>query len=144
MNYTITLIRVMRAKSATRQSGCAPKPTLSKRPLINVEEAAGLAAVFGVMASKTRLRLLHALERQGELSPTLLADMVGVKVQAVSNQLQMLTARGIVSSRRNGSFVLYRVEDPCISALLDRGWCLAEDAQQRARPRLRSDKKGKR
>ena len=94
--------------------------------------AARLAEVFAVLASETRLRLLHALEREGELYPTALADTVGMRVQAVSNQLQLLAARGIVSSRRDGGFVLYRLEDPCIATLLDRGWCLAEDAEQRA------------
>lgn len=91
--------------------------------------------MFGVLASETRLRLLHALEREGELGPTALAEAVGMKVQAVSNQLQLLAARGIVSSRRDGAWVLYRLDDPCIAALLDRGWCLAEDADERAASR---------
>ena len=78
--------------------------------------AARLADVFGVLASETRLRLLHALECEGELSPTALADAVGMKVQAVSNQLQLLAARGIVASRRDGVSVLYRIDDPCIAA----------------------------
>jgi DNA-binding transcriptional ArsR family regulator len=54
-----------------------------------------------------------------------------MKVQAVSNQLQLLAARGIVSSRRDGTSVLYRLDDPCIATLLDRGWCLAEDSTLR-------------
>jgi DNA-binding transcriptional ArsR family regulator len=98
---------------------------------MNVEAAAGLAEVFGVLASETRLRLLHALERNGEYSPTALAEAVGMKVQAVSNQLQLLAARGIVSSRREGNSVFYRLDDPCISTLLDRAWCLAEDSTSR-------------
>lgn len=98
---------------------------------MNVKAAARLAEVFGVLASETRLRLLHALERNGEFSPTALADAVGMKVQAVSNQLQLLAARGIVSSRRDGASVLYRLDDPCIAMLLDRGWCLAEDSALR-------------
>jgi len=98
---------------------------------MNVKAAARLAEVFGVLASETRLRLLHALERNGEFSPTALADAVGMKVQAVSNQLQLLAARGIVSSRRDGTSVLYRLDDPCIATLLDRGWCLSEDSTLR-------------
>lgn len=98
---------------------------------MNAKAAARLAEVFGVLASETRLRLLHALERNGEFSPTSLADAIGMKVQAVSNQLQLLTARGIVSSRRDGACVLYRLDDPCIATLLDRGWCLAEDSKLR-------------
>ncbi len=93
--------------------------------------ATRLADVFHVLASETRLRLLHALEREGELPPTDLASAVGMKIQAVSNQLQLLAARGIVSSRRSGASMLYRLHDPCTAVLLDRGWCLAEDAQNR-------------
>lgn len=100
---------------------------------MDVKAAARLAEVFGVLASETRLRLLHALERNGEFAPTALAGAVGMKVQAVSNQLQMLAARGIVSSRRAGNSVFYRLDDPCIAGLLDRGWCLAEDSALRKR-----------
>ena len=98
---------------------------------MNAKAAARLAEVFGVLASETRLRLLHALERNGEFSPTALADAVGMKVQAVSNQLRLLAARGIVSSRRDGNSVFYRLDDPCIGTLLDRGWCLAEESSSR-------------
>lgn len=95
---------------------------------MNAKAAARLAEVFGILSSETRLRLLHALERNGEFSPTALADTLEMKVQAVSNQLQLLVARGIVSSRRDGNSVLYRLDDPCITTLLDQGWCLAEDS----------------
>ena len=125
--YTITLNRVMSLSKST----CPAKPSLADRPLMCAEESARLADVFGVLASTTRLRLLHALERKGEFSPTALADAVGMKVQAVSNQLQLLAVRGIVSSRRDGNSVFYRLDDPCIAILLDRGWCLAEDAALR-------------
>lgn len=117
--------------TSPRRKACPAKPSLGDRPLMNVKAAARLADVFGVLASETRLRLLHALERNGEFSPTALADAVGMKVQAVSNQLQLLAARGIVSSRRDGSSVLYRLDDPCIATLLDRGWCLADDSTLR-------------
>ena len=130
----ITLSRVMKTRRSPKTfgSGCSPKPALPDRALITPEEAVRLADVFGVLASETRLRLLHALARENELTPTALAEVLDMKVQAVSNQLQMLAARGIVSAHRNGASVLYRVKDPCIAALLDRGWCLAEDAAQRA------------
>ena len=116
---------------SSRRKACSSKPALGERPLMNAQAAAQLAEVFGVLASETRLRLLHALERNGEFSPTALADALGMKVQAVSNQLQLLSARGIVSSRRDGASVLYRLDDSCIASLLDRGWCLAEDSALR-------------
>ena len=81
----------------------------------------------------TRLRLLHALVRAGELCVTDLADAIGMKAQAVSNQLQRLTDKGILGSRRNGTQVYYRIVDPCVVALLDQGLCLSEDAETRTR-----------
>jgi DNA-binding transcriptional ArsR family regulator len=83
------------------------------------------------MANDTRLRLLHALVREGELGVNALAQAVGMKPQAVSNQLQRLTDRGILDSRRNGNGVLYRIVDPCVVDLLDRGWCLLADSDRR-------------
>jgi len=96
------------------------------RPLISPEDASQLMRLFKVFASDTRLRLLHALVRDGELCVTDLAAAVGMKPQAVSNQLQRLVDRGILGSRRNGNNVHYRVVDPCVSVLLERGLCLIE------------------
>jgi len=86
---------------------------------------------FKVLANDTRLRLLHALARDGELCVTALGDAVGMKAQAVSNQLQRLAAQGIVEARREGNQVFYRILDPCVTALLDHGLCLAEDSSAR-------------
>jgi DNA-binding transcriptional ArsR family regulator len=79
----------------------------------------------------TRLRLLHALVRAGELSVGDLAAAVAMKPQAVSNQLQRLVDRGILGSRRNGNSIIYRIVDPCVISLLDQGLCLTEDAIDR-------------
>ncbi len=64
---------------------------------------------------------------------TVLADSVGMKAQANSNQLQRLATQGIVGARRNGTQMLYRIVDPCVPVLLDQGLCLAEDAEGRKR-----------
>jgi DNA-binding transcriptional ArsR family regulator len=97
--------------------------------LLTSEQGAELAAVFKVLANDTRLRLLHALVRARELCVGDLAGALGMKPQAVSNQLQRLVDRRILASRRDGANVYYRVVDPCVPALLDRGFCLAEDTQ---------------
>ena len=110
---------------------CPSKPALRDRPLISVEQAGELAGVFKVLANDTRLRLLHALATAGEMCVTELAASVGMKPQAVSNQLQRLVDRGILGSRRNGNSVYYRIVDPCVLELLDRGLCLTEDAREK-------------
>jgi DNA-binding transcriptional ArsR family regulator len=60
-----------------------------------------------------------------------LAEAVGMKPQAVSNQLQRLVDRGILGSRRDGRSIHYRIVDPCVTGLLDVGLCLAEDSDTR-------------
>jgi DNA-binding transcriptional ArsR family regulator len=54
-----------------------------------------------------------------------------MRPQALSNQLRRLAAQGIVASRRDGPRVQYRIRDPCVPSILDRGLCLLEDAQDR-------------
>jgi DNA-binding transcriptional ArsR family regulator len=100
---------------------------LQQRRLLTPVEAGGLAAVFKVLASDTRLRILHALVRADELCVTDLAKAVGMKPQAVSNQIQRLADLGIVDSRREGNQIHYRVIDLCVRSLLDQGLCLMEE-----------------
>lgn len=112
---------------------CCEQPPLKNRPLMSPIQAGGLAAVFKVLANDTRLRLLHALVRADELCVTDLAASVGMKPQAVSNQLQRLSDLGILASRRDGTSIHYRLVDRCVSGLLDQGWCLMEEAGDRTR-----------
>jgi ArsR family transcriptional regulator, lead/cadmium/zinc/bismuth-responsive transcriptional repressor len=112
---------------ARRGSGL-PGPALQDRPLLTSEQAGGLATLFKVLANDTRLRLLHALARSGDLAVSELAETVGMKPQAVSNQLQRLSDLGIVRSQRNGIRIRYRIADRCVSSLLDYGLCLLEEA----------------
>lgn len=116
----------------TTEACCPPKPRLQDRSLIDNGRAVELEALFKVLANDTRLRLLHALVRAGELCVSELAETVGMKPQAVSNQLQRLVDRRILGSTRNGTNVHYRVVDPCVTSLLDQGLCLLEDARERS------------
>lgn len=109
---------------------CSPQPTLKERPLLSEEQTDGLTTLFKTFSNSIRLRLLHALVRAGELCVTDLAKTTELKPQAVSNQLQRLVDRGILASRRQGNNVLYRIVDPCVSVLLDRGLCLLECAAE--------------
>ena len=101
--------------------------TLKTRPLLSPVQAGGLQAFFKVMANDTRLRLLHALIRAEELCVSDLASTLGMKPQAVSNQLQRLTDLGVVASRRCGNNMHYRVVNRCVAPLLELALCLTED-----------------
>lgn len=124
----------MKAKPQKRaDADCCNKPGLKDRPLLSPIQAGGLAAVFKVLANDTRLRLLHALVRADELCVTDLAASLGMKAQAVSNQLQRLSDLGILASRRDGNSIYYRLVDLCVRSLLDQGLCLMEEVSERGR-----------
>lgn len=115
-----------RITSRTATPALPDKPTPEDRPLLSINQAAELMGLFKIFASDTRLRLLHALVREGEMCMTDLAAAVGMKPQAVSNQLRRLVNRDILVSRRDGLNIHYRINDPCVSVLLERGLCLIE------------------
>jgi ArsR family transcriptional regulator, lead/cadmium/zinc/bismuth-responsive transcriptional repressor len=116
-----------RVPLTVRPPADAGKVALRERPLLDQDQAAELVRLYKVLANDTRLRLLHAIERAGELSVTDLATEVRMKPQAVSNQLQRLADRRIVASRREGSRLFYRIADLCVPGLLDLGMCLLEE-----------------
>jgi ArsR family transcriptional regulator, lead/cadmium/zinc/bismuth-responsive transcriptional repressor len=120
-----------RTSQVAAPTGCKPRAPLIERPLLAAPHARALERTFKILASETRLRLLHALVARPGMAVTELAQTVGMKAQAVSNQLQRLADKGIVSSVRDGTSIHYRVVDPCVVELIDRCWCLVEDARDR-------------
>jgi DNA-binding transcriptional ArsR family regulator len=105
---------------------CADNLGTDDRPLITADQAAELMALFKALGNDTRLRLLHALVLAGELCVTALAAALDMSPQAVSNQIQRLADQRILASRRQGNTVYYRIVNPCVTDLLDRGLCLVE------------------
>ncbi len=131
----------MKSSLTKKRSVCCERPALKERPLLSPIQAGGLASVFKVLANDTRLRLLHALVRSDELCVSDLALSLGMKPQAVSNQLQRLSDLGILSSRRNGNSIYYRLEDFCVRSLLDQGLCLMEEVSDRTRSSINADRR---
>jgi DNA-binding transcriptional ArsR family regulator len=112
---------------------CANRPALKDRPLLSFVEAVKVMALFKMLASDTRVRLLHHLVRSGESTVSDMAAALGMKPQAVSNQLVRLSDTGMLSSRREGNNVFYRVVNGCVTPLLDLALCLMEDEGQKGR-----------
>ena len=109
------------------QTTVTGKPGLDARPLLAPDQARALAGLYQMLANDTRLRLLHALARSGEMCVGDLAAAVGMRPQAVSNQLQRLLDRRILATRRAGTRIHYRIADACVPSLLELGWCLVEE-----------------
>lgn len=107
----------------------AAGPSLVQRKLLSASQALELSRTFKLLSSETRLRMLHALERAGELSVAELAETIEMSPQAVSNQLQRLVDRQILAARRVGNSIFYRIVDPCLPTLLELGLCLTEESK---------------
>lgn len=114
----------------TAETCCTSRPALKDRPLLSFVEAVKVMALFKMLANDTRIRLLHHLVRGGEATVTEMTKTLGMKPQAVSNQLVRLSDTGMLSSRREGNNVFYRVVNGCVAPLLDLAMCLMEDEGQ--------------
>jgi len=123
-------VQVKCAPEATQIPASAGKPALRSRPLVKMAEANQLSRLFKTLASETRLRIIHALARAGELCVTDLAEELEMAPQAISNQLQRLSDKSIVAVRREGNRLFYRLADPCVPGLLDLGLCLIEESNK--------------
>lgn len=119
--------------SILENTSCSPggaiegRPALEDRPLLSFVDSVKVMALFKVLASDTRIRLLHHLVRSQEASVGDIAKVLGMRPQAVSNQLQRLSDSGVVAWRRAGNNVFYRLKNGCVAPLLDLALCLMED-----------------
>ena len=78
---------------------------------------AQFAAVAKALAHAHRLDLLEHLA-QGERSVEMLAQRTGLSVANASQHLQQMRRAAIVTSRRDGKFVYYRLTDDAVLDLL--------------------------
>jgi len=69
-----------------------------------------VARYFGVLSEPTRLRILHTI-CQEERSVTQIVGATGATQTNVSRHLALMHAAGVVSRRRAGNAVYYRVAD---------------------------------
>jgi DNA-binding transcriptional ArsR family regulator len=66
--------------------------------------------IFAMLADATRVRIILAL-RDGEMAVGALADVVGKSPAAVSQHLAKMRLARMVSTRQDGTRVLYRLEN---------------------------------
>ncbi len=70
-----------------------------------------LAALLRACADQTRLRLLNLLAREGEVCVCHLVEILGTNQPKVSRHLACLKRAGLVSDRRDGLWIYYRLAD---------------------------------
>jgi ArsR family transcriptional regulator, nickel/cobalt-responsive transcriptional repressor len=85
---------------------------------LDADSAATVAATLQALATPSRLRMMTRL-RHGACTVTELADAVQMEQSAVSHQLRLLRALGLVTGLRKGRTVVYRLYDDHVAMLLD-------------------------
>ncbi|MBA2676971.1 MAG: helix-turn-helix transcriptional regulator [Ktedonobacteraceae bacterium] len=92
--------------------------------LIDMETLERVAPIIRNAAHPTRLRILDFLRQQGQpCSVTQITVAADVAQALVSQQLRILKDQGILSSRREGNYILYDIADKSVLLLLD---CIRE------------------
>ena len=87
----------------------------------------GLTEVFKLLADKSRLKILLALAREGEMHVSALCELLGesqpnakpASQPAVSHHLTLLRMAGLVGYRRDGKHNYYRVDSALVRDLLE-------------------------
>ncbi len=82
------------------------------RPLAEVK-----AELFKALAHPARVRVLEVLV-EGERTVGEIQPLVGIEASHLSQQLGVLRRAGLVTSRREGSAVIYALRDPLVADLL--------------------------
>lgn len=85
---------------------------------LDAESAATVAATLQALATPSRLLILTQL-RHEPLPVTELAETIGMEQSAVSHQLRLLRALGLVTGRRAGRRIVYSLYDTHVAQLLD-------------------------
>ncbi len=89
----------------------------AQRNGLAADEIDHLAELFKAFADRGRLRILWAL-RDGEMCVCDLAALLKVSESAISHQLRLLRTLHLVSNRREGAVLYYRLNDEHIEQLL--------------------------
>lgn len=99
----------------------------ARERLLDNEEAVRLAGLLGLLADAVRARILYALDLVDELCVGDIALVLGASQDAVGYGLRVLRTAGLVSTRKSGRVVFYRLAEgfpeplrqQCLRALVD-------------------------
>lgn len=88
--------------------------------VLNEHSAAHVAELFRAFSDTSRVRIMSVL-LDGEKNVSTLAGLVGITESAVSHHMRGLRQMHIVTARREGKEVYYRMDDPHIITLFKQG-----------------------
>ena len=94
---------------------------------MNEKTAEHVADVLKAVAHPVRLRIVELLEA-GEMCVGDIVEALGGKQAITSQQLNMMKDKGVLSCRRDGARVYYRIENKNVIKLL---YCINDHCEQK-------------
>lgn len=85
------------------------------------EQNKRLAELFKCFADETRVRILCCLFEEGEVTVGRLAETLSMSDSAISHQLRYLRQMRLVSSRREGKYHHYYLNDAHVHQMILQG-----------------------
>lgn len=76
------------------------------------DKAEEVAQLMAIIANSRRLLILCKLAEAGEMNVSRLVEEVGLSQSALSQHLALMRACGLVTTRKEGLNVHYRIADP--------------------------------
>jgi ArsR family transcriptional regulator len=99
-----------------------PGKDLTERPALNITEGelGDMAELFKLFGDSTRIKILYVLS-QGERNVTDICAALEMNQSAVSHQLKLLKTARLVSARRSGKQMIYRLADEHVKTIIAMG-----------------------
>jgi DNA-binding transcriptional ArsR family regulator len=72
-----------------------------------------VAAYFSILSEPTRLKIMHTISHE-ERSVNQIVDEVGATQTNISRHLNLMHRGGVVTRRKDGNQVFYRIADPAM------------------------------
>jgi len=88
----------------------------AKRIIPKNGECEKISEIFKALGDPNRLKVVKALTA-GELCSSDVAQIMEMENSTVSHQLKYLKTSGIISSRKEGKFIYYTIENECVKKL---------------------------
>ena len=85
--------------------------------LVPQEKIAQAARRFKILSEPVRLELLNQMQQNGEMTVSALVEATGHQQANVSKHLGLMAREGLLSRRKEGLYVYYKISDPTLSAL---------------------------
>jgi len=106
---------------------------IAKQPTMTDPSLSRKADIIKALAHPSRLAMVEALA-DGEMCVCHLQELVGSDMSTVSKHLSLLKHAGIVSDRKQGLWVYYRLRTPCVLKFLGCIEALAEESAGATEP----------